>query len=201
MEIPRETNLIICGVGGQGVILISQIVGNAAVRDGFSVAGSEIHGMAARGGAVSSHFRISERQVGPVIPIGQCDVLVAMEPAEALRNAFYLAPSSTVILNSEIVVPFTVSLGKSHYPESGRITEELQSCAQEVITLDAGQIALQAGSRIASNIVMVGALLGCGRLPVKVETAREEIRARFGEKAYQLNMAAFDSGMRALRSS
>lgn len=198
MEMHDELNVIICGVGGQGVILISEILGNAAVKEGFHVRGSEVHGMAARGGSVSSHVRVGKMILGPVTPIGKCDILIGMEPAEALRNISFLSPSSIVLLNSQITIPFTVSLGRSIYPEFEVIIDKVESSCKRLVALDAIQIAEEAGNALAVNIAMIGALNGTGRFPVAEATIKEEIRARFGAKA-ALNLRAFDLGCQACK--
>ena len=108
-----EFNISIVGVGGQGVILMSELLGNAAIRDGLNVRGSEILGMAVRGGSVSSMIRIGKDVFGPLIPTGKCDVLVGMEPAEALRNISSLSRSGMVILNTESMVPLQAGIRHS----------------------------------------------------------------------------------------
>jgi indolepyruvate ferredoxin oxidoreductase beta subunit len=190
----EEFNIMIAGVGGQGVILMSELLGNAAVTDGLQVRGSEVLGMAVRGGAVSSTIRIGNGVFGPLTPMGKCDILVGMEPAEALRNISFLSPSSMVIVNTEIVVPYTVSLGQSSYPPLERIVEELTGASSKVITLKAVEIAREAGSHQSANIVVLGAIFGTGRLPIKIETIKEGIQSRFSAKLAPINLKAFDLG-------
>jgi indolepyruvate ferredoxin oxidoreductase beta subunit len=201
MEMPQEINVIICGVGGQGVILISEVVGSAAVKDGLTVTGSEVHGMAARGGSVSSHVRIGKGALAPIVPIGKCDILVAMEPAESLRNVSYLSPSSVVLLNTQIILPFTVSLGRSSYPGLEKIVDELSALSAQVISIDVRHIAEEAGSLLAANTAMIGALIGSGRLPLSVESVKEQIEARFGPGALEVNLRAFDLGYEVCQKS
>jgi indolepyruvate ferredoxin oxidoreductase beta subunit len=179
--------------------MISELLGKAAVKDGLRVRGSEVLGMAVRGGPVSSTIRIGSEVFGPLTPAGRCDILIGMEPAEALRNISYLSLSSLVILNTEAIVPFTVSIGESHYPDMGRIIERLASASSRVVTLSAVQIARQAGSQLSANIVMLGALFGTGRVPVKVEMVKEEIKTRFSAKLVPSNMTAFDLGYQIYR--
>ena len=192
----EEFNILIAGVGGQGVILVSELLGNAAVKDGLHVRGSEVLGMAVRGGSVSSTVRIGNGVFGPLTPTGKCDILVGMEPAEALRNISYLSQSSLVILNTEVVIPFTVSLGISEYPDLEKIIEKLAGASSKLITLNAIEIAREAGSRQAANVVMLGALFGTKQLPIRAETVKEEIRSRFAAKLVPVNVRAFDLGYR-----
>lgn len=190
----KEFNILITGVGGQGVILISELLGNAAVNDGLNVRGSEVLGMAVRGGAVTSTIRIGSEVYGPLIPMGKCDILIGIEPSEALRNITYLSPSSLVILNMAKVVPTSVFIGESSYPSLEEIVEKLSQIANRVIRLKAAQIAEEVGSVMAANIVMLGALFGTGQLPIKIETTKEQIRARFSAKLAPVNIKAFDLG-------
>ena len=190
----KELNIIICGVGGQGVVLMSELLGNVVVKDGFNVRGSEVLGMAQRGGPVFSNIRIGSEVYAPLTPEGKCDILVAMEPSEALRNIGYMSKSSTIILNTRTIIPSTVFLGQSEYPSLHRILEKLNKVSDEVITLDAAQIAEEAGSLLSTNVVLLGALCGTALLPIKIETLKELIQARFSAKAASVNIRAFDLG-------
>lgn len=195
----NEFNISIVGVGGQGVILMSEMLGNAAIENGLKVRGSEILGMAVRGGSVSSMIRIGNDVYGPLIPIGKCDVLVGMEPSEALRNVSYLSHSSTVILNIESVIPFTVSLGECKYPEINEIIEKLSQWVGKLVTLNASLIAKEAGTQQAANIVMLGALFGTNKVPITEEAVKKEIEARIPPKLVKVNLKAFDLGKEAAR--
>jgi len=190
----KEFNILLAGVGGQGVILMSELLGRSAIADGLKVRGSEILGMAVRGGSVTSIIRIGDDVYGPLIPQGKCDVLIGMEPSEGLRNASYLSRSVSVILNTTPIIPFTVSLGQSSYPSLDQILEKLNSAAGKVITLNAAEIAKAAGSLLSANIVMLGALFGTGLLPIKVSTIKEAVQARFPAKIAPINIKAFDLG-------
>lgn len=190
----QEINIIICGVGGQGVVLVSELLGNAAVRGGVPVKGSEVLGMAQRGGSVFSNLRLGGDVIAPMTPEGKCDVLIAVEPSEALRNIQYLAKNSVVVLNTTTVMPYTVFLGKSGYPTQDEIIKKLWKVTDRIITLDASGLAKEAGSLQAANVVMLGALFGTGLMPVKDETAKEAILARFKGKVGEINIKTFDLG-------
>ncbi len=193
----KEFNVLITGVGGQGVILMSELLGEAAVKDKLKVRGSEILGMAVRGGSVTSAIRLGEDVYGPLIPTGKCSALVGMEPSEALRNITCLSNSSLVILNTAATVPFTVPLGQSSYPSLEVILEKLKKATEKIIKLDAAKLALEAGSQLTTNVVMLGALFGTERLPIKVTTIKEAIEKRFPAKAAPVNIKAFDLGYEA----
>jgi len=197
----KEFNILITGVGGQGVILISELLGRAAVTDKLRVRGSEILGMAVRGGSVTSAIRIGEDVYGPLIPTGKCNALVGMEPSEALRNIACLSKSSIVLVNTAITAPFTVFIGESKYPSLEEMLNQLGKASDRVIQLDAVKLAQEAGSRLATNVVMLGALFGTEQLPIKIETIKETIRERFPAKLAPVNIRAFDLGYETCRQA
>jgi indolepyruvate ferredoxin oxidoreductase, beta subunit len=194
MTTKKEINIIIGGVGGQGVVLLSELLGNAAVRDGVSVKGSEVLGMAQRGGSVFSNIRLGGDALAPLTPVGKCDVLLAVEPSEALRNMQFLSKTGIVVINTRTVVPFTVHLGQSKYPDLKTIVSKISEVTDNVITLDATALAVQAGSIQSANVVMLGALYGTGLMPMSVDTAKTAVLGRFKGKAGETNVKAFDLG-------
>jgi len=197
----KEFNILITGVGGQGVILMSELLGKAAVADNLKVTGSEILGMAVRGGSVTSVIRIGDDVFGPLIPTGKCHVLVGMEPSEALRNIAYLSSSSLVIINTAVTFPFTVFIGESSYPSLEEIVGKLARASANIVQLDAVKTAQEAGNRLATNIVMLGALFGTDQLPIKTATIKETIEGRFPDRLAPLNIRAFDLGYEACRQA
>jgi len=197
----KEFNILITGVGGQGVILMSELLGRTAVADGLRVRGSEILGMAVRGGSVTSAIRMGGEVYGPLIPTGKCNTLVGMEPSEALRNIAYLSKSSLVLLNTAVTVPFTVSIGESSYPSLEEMLRQLGKASDRIIQLDASQLAQEAGSRLATNIVMLGALFGTEQLPIKMATIKETVQSHFPAKVAPVNIKAFDLGYEACRQA
>jgi indolepyruvate ferredoxin oxidoreductase beta subunit len=197
----KEFNVLITGVGGQGVILVSELLGEAAVKDDFNVRGSEALGMAVRGGPVVSTIRIGSEVYGPLIPMGKCHLLIGIEPAEALRHISYLSPSSLVILNLREIVPFTVFQGKSNYPTLDKILEKLNKISRQTIRMDAARLAEEAGNPITINVVMLGAAFGSGQIPVKLETIKAVIQSHFPVKIAPMNIKAFDLGYHACQQA
>ena len=197
----KEFNIVIAGVGGQGVILMSELLGNAAVADGLNVRGSEVLGMAVRGGSVSSTIRLGEEALAPLAPTGKADVLVGMEPSEAIRNISNISEDSLVILNTEKVIPFTVSSLGSTYPGLDTILEKLNKATKHIIELNATGIAMEAGSVQSANVVMLGALFGQDKLPIRIETVKNEIEKRFSAKVAPVNLKAFDMGYELCRNA
>jgi indolepyruvate ferredoxin oxidoreductase, beta subunit len=194
MATKQEINIIICGTGGQGVVLVSELLGNAAVRGGVAVKGSEVLGMAQRGGSVFSNLRLGGDVIAPMTPEGKCDVIIAVEPSEALRNMQYLVKNGVVVLNTATVIPYTVYLGKSGYPTQEQIVNKLKEVTNRIISLDANGLAKEAGSAQATNVVMLGTLFGTGLMPVPEECAKEAILGHFNAKVGAINIKAFDLG-------
>jgi indolepyruvate ferredoxin oxidoreductase beta subunit len=196
----KEFNILINGVGGQGVILMSELLGRAAVADNLRVRGSEILGMAVRGGSVTSSIRLGDDVYGPLIPTGKCQVMVSMEPSEALRNISYLSKSSLVLLNTAVTIPFTVSIGESSYPSLEAIMEKLAKASGRIVQMDASKLAQEAGNLLTTNIVMLGALFSAG-LPIKIATIKDTIQSHFPAKVAPVNLKAFDLGYEACRQA
>ena len=192
-----EFNILICGVGGQGTILASYVLGNAALKDGHKVRLGEIHGMAQRGGSVVSHVRMGDEVYGTVIPEGKADIIVAFEPLEALRNLSYLKNGGKTILNTEKINPISVSLGESEYPPLDEILSNLSEKGR-VYHFNATEIAKKVGNQVTMNMVMMGAL-SLLETPIKNETLLETILSVLSKKA-EINMKAFEAGRKKMES-
>jgi len=190
-----EFNILICGVGGQGTILASYVLGNAALKEGLKVRLGEIHGMAQRGGSVVSHVRMGDEVYGSVIPLEKADVIIAFEPLEALRNISSLKKGGKVILNTERINPISVSLGESEYPQIQEIISTLSEKGK-VYSFNATEIAKKIGNQVTMNMVMIGALSFL-ETPIKNETLLETINLVLGKKA-ELNIKAFEAGRKKI---
>ena len=190
----KDCNVLVAGVGGQGLILMSEMLGKAAVRDGLRVKGSEIIGSSQRGGAVNSVIRIGGDPQGPVIPQGRGNLIIGLEPLEALKHVSFMGRPDFVLVSTQQVIPFTVVFGNAKYPSLEVIIEKIKHNADRVITIDAVKLASEAGSERSANIVMLGAALGTGLLPIKIETVKSMIEKQFKGQVAQFNLKAFDLG-------
>lgn len=190
-------NLIIAGVGGQGNVLASQLIGRALVRESYYVTIGDTYGASQRGGAVMSHVRISQdSQFSPLIPEGQADLIVAMEPVEALRViAQFGNPSTSAVVNSRPIYPTAVTVGEAQYPSLEKIKEIIQELARKSWFVDATEIALSLGAPIFTNIIMVGAAAGTGLLPLARKTYEEIIQESFPGAHLEVNLKAFAKGV------
>ena len=190
-------NIIITGVGGQGNVLLSQVVGRVLVRGGYHVTIGETYGASQRGGAVMSHLRLSRQtQYGPLIAEGQADVIVGLEPLETLRLlAQYGNPRVAVITNSRPVFPAAVSSGGAKYPAAGEIATTLAELSRRFWVIDATDIALELGPPILANIVMMGAIVGSGLLPLGAAPFEAELRESLPADRLDVNLRAFRRGL------
>ena len=190
-------NVIVTGVGGQGNVLISQLMGKALVRAGYRVTIGETYGASQRGGAVMSHLRVSRQaQYGPLIPYGQADVILGLEPVETLRVlAQYGNPSVTVVTNSRPVYPLAVAIGAARYPTVEQITTALEELSNRAWLINATDIAVELGAPILANIVMVGALVGADVLPLAAQELELEFQESLSADRLEANLKAFRRGL------
>jgi indolepyruvate ferredoxin oxidoreductase beta subunit len=187
-----NTGVLIVGVGGQGTLLASRILGEVALKKGFDVKVSEVHGMAQRGGSVVTHVRFGERVYSPLVGKGQADYILAFEKLEALRWAEYLKKAGTFIVNNQELYPVPVTLGYQKYP--ARIEVKLAETAQTFV-IDAKKIAARCGSVRAQNVVLLGVL--AGRLDFEKELWEETIKNTVPPSTVEVNLMAFEEGFRA----
>jgi indolepyruvate ferredoxin oxidoreductase beta subunit len=189
-------NVIIGGVGGQGNVLASQILGEMLVSQGYVITIGETYGASQRGGAVMSHLRISTKdQFSPVIPEGQCDLLVSLEPVEGLRILdTYGNPMVITLLNTRPIHPMDVISGSAIYPEVSKVISKIKELSKRVWTLNTTEIALEMGDPIFSNIVMLGALCAVGVLPINRQGFETIIRDLLPSRLLEENLKAFDKG-------
>ncbi|HOV82839.1 MAG TPA: indolepyruvate oxidoreductase subunit beta [Methanothrix sp.] len=188
-----ECDLVIAGVGGQGVLLISDVIGRATVLAGKPVCGAETHGMAQRGGSVINHTRIGCRY-SPLVAAGSADLLVALEPVEGLRFSHFLSREGVALVNTRPVLPVTVTLGQAAYPPLEKLIELLGQRCSNVIAMDASLLAEKAGTSQAMNMVMLGALSRYIPLPEELilQALYNVVSPRFldaNERAFALGKA------------
>jgi indolepyruvate ferredoxin oxidoreductase beta subunit len=189
-------NLIITGVGGQGNVLSSQILGQALVGKGYFVTIGETYGASQRGGSVMSHIRLSgRRQLSPLIPRGQADVVLGLEPVEALRVLTgYGYRETVVIANTRPIYPVEVTSGDESYPEIEEIESALRNLSRELHLVPATEKALEMGSPILGNMIMIGALLKLEILPLNGEAFAQTLRGNFKGKRLEENLLALKAG-------
>jgi len=191
----KTTNLFLCGVGGQGILLASEIISSACMKAGFDIKQSEVHGMAQRGGSVVAHLRYGEKVYSPLIEPGDADIVVSFELLEALRYLPYMNRKTRVIVNTQKILPAPVATGVDTYPAD--VFDQLAQRGLSVFPIDAFEIAQSAGETRAVNMVLVGALSAL--LPLNEDIFLEVISERIPEKIRKKNTDAFLKGNEAIK--
>ncbi len=190
-------DIVIVGVGGQGILTSSMILAKAAMKAGLNVLTSEVHGMAQRGGSVEVHVRIGD-VLSPLIPLGSADVMIALELAEALRYARYLNEDSVVIVNTRPIIPITVTLGIAKYPDTEVVLGKLKEITPHVYPVNASEIAERLGAIQATNVVVLGMLAKLVELPFSYEELEEAVKDVLPPKLHDLNLKALKAGYDAV---
>jgi indolepyruvate ferredoxin oxidoreductase beta subunit len=194
------TRLIIVAVGGQGNLLASKVLGEAALMSGIPVRMSEIHGMAQRGGVVESAIVFGEAK-SPIISDGEADVLLGFEPSEALRAMNKCNSETVVITNLSPLSPITAAIGKGVYPDIKHLQELIRKKTKRLIAFNAVTLAKKSGNILGVNIVLLGALLQTGILPLTLENVKEAIRTRVRKAFIETNLKALEAGFRAAQNA
>ena len=185
---------VFVGVGGQGNLLASRLLGDAALAAGIHAVVSEIHGMAQRGGVVESAVLLGEVN-SPIVSDGEADVLIGFEPLESLRALNKCNKDTIVITNTQPLPPFTVAVGQGHYPPVDEALELIKTKTAKVIALNGNELAEKAGNPLSLNMVMLGALIGSGTVPISEELMKQTISATTKKAFLDSNLKAFDLGM------
>ena len=186
--------IVFIGVGGQGNLLASRLLGDAALSLNIPAVVSEIHGMAQRGGIVESAVLLGD-VTSPIVSNAEADVLIGFEPVETLRALGKCNKDTIVITNTHPLPPFTVSVGQGVYPPMDEIMGLIHAKAGKVIALDGNAMAKEAGNPLSLNMVMLGALIGSGSIPVGAEDMKKTISTTTKKAFLESNLKAFDLGM------
>ncbi len=192
--------LIIVAVGGQGNLLASKVLGEAALAAGVPMRMSEIHGMAQRGGVVESALVFGDAQ-SMLISDGEADVLLGFEPSETLRALGKCNRDTVVITNTAPTPPFTVAIGKGTYPDLEQAQELIRNKTKRLVAFDGLALAKSAGNAMALNIVLIGALIQTGVVPITAEQVKEAIATKTKPAFVETNLKAFDLGFNAAQNA
>ena len=189
----KTTNIMIVGVGGQGSLLASRIMGHVLMAKGFDVKVSEVHGMSQRGGSVVTYVRYGEKVYSPIVDMGDADVIIAFEQLEALRWLPYLKKDGVIIINTQKIDPMPVIAGVAKYPEN--IIEKITALGIKVNSLNALDLAVKAGAAKAANVVLLGKM--ATSLDIAYEEWIEAIKECVPAKFTKQNIEAFENGYNA----
>ncbi|MDK2915137.1 MAG: indolepyruvate ferredoxin oxidoreductase, beta subunit [Thermococcaceae archaeon] len=196
----KEYNIVITGVGGQGILTAANLLGWAALRAGYKVRVGEVHGMSQRFGSVIAYVRFGEDVYGAMVPEGKADVILSFEPVEALRYINYLKKGGLVFTNARPIPPVQVSMGLATYPsldEMKKIVEE--DFGGKFMAFDSEKLAMEAGNIVTTNVVLIGALSQTPGFPLSEEGIKEVIRISVPPKTIDVNMKAFELGVKAAK--
>ena len=196
----KSWRLVFVGVGGQGNLLASRLLGEAALSVGIPAVVSEIHGMAQRGGIVESAVLLGD-VTSPIVSNGEADVLIGFEPVETLRALNKCNINTLIITNTCPLPPFTVSVGQGVYPPLNDVLHLVQKKLKRVIALDGNALADEAGNPLSLNIVMLGALIGSKVLSISAEDVKKTISTSTKQTFLESNLKAFDLGFRDAQKS
>lgn len=191
----KTSNILLCGVGGQGILLASEIISSALMKAGYDVKQSEVHGMAQRGGSVISHIRFGKKVYSPLIEPGSADIVVSFEMLEALRYLPYMNKKTRVIVNTQKILPAPVATGIDTYPQD--VLDRLRQMGLAVFSVDAFETAKSMGEPRAVNMILVGALSAF--LPLDEKVFLQVITGRIPEKIRRVNTEAFLKGRDVVR--
>jgi len=190
----ETTRCVFVGVGGQGNLLASRLLGEAALSAGIPAVVSEIHGMAQRGGVVESAVLMGD-VTSPIVSDGEADILIGFEPLETMRTLTKCNKDTMIITNIHPLPPFTVSAGQGTYPPVDEVLDLLNNKVNNVIALDGNGLAEEAGNPLSLNMVMLGALSGSGAIDVIADSIKETISTSTKKAFLESNLKAFDLGM------
>ena len=183
-------NIYICGVGGQGIIKTSVIIGEAAMNQGLNVVMSEIHGMSQRGGSVSTELKIGDYN-SSIIPKHSADMLLSFEPIETIRGLDKVNDDTKIVFNTHPIVP---SSSDKPYPSVGNITNNLKENFKHVLPIDGTKLAIDAGNVLALNMVLLGAVTADDKFPLSKESVIVAMKNNLKPKFHELNLKAIESG-------
>ncbi len=191
----KRVDLEIVGVGGQGILTSSQVLGAAALEKDLDVYMSEVHGMAQRGGVVVTTVKIGEEVYSPLIGKGDADVILGFEPIETYRAIEQASKKTWIVTNRQPIVPFTVSVGNEEYPSiDDEILPSLEKSTDRLVALNAEDLAKEAGAAITQNIVMLGALSATEVMPLTKDEMMQAVENQVPDKFVEMNLKAFRKG-------
>ena len=199
---PDPCNIIVSGVGGQGNVLASRLIGRAMVKFDYHVSIGETYGASQRGGTVMSHVRFSSKHAyGPLIPKGRANTVIGLEPMETLRILKdYGNPDVSVIVNTRPITPGSVNLGQGRYPDADELKDAIGQLSKRSWLIPATEIALEIGTPVVANVVLLGTLVGAGLIPITPGDFEQVLRDNVPERRLDRNLEAFTKGIEGVQT-
>jgi indolepyruvate ferredoxin oxidoreductase beta subunit len=194
----NEYNILVVGVGGQGVLKLAQLICEVAIIENKNAVMSEIHGMAQRGGSVFSEVRIGD-VLSPIFEDGEGDLIISIEPSEVLRYIHKAKKNSLIVINDDMIVPFTVSLGISKYPQRELIYDELKRLTENLFIINGTKILNEKGMPFSLNTFMLGVFSYINPLNFKLESFYKILENEFKDKFFEMNKISFEIGREEIK--
>jgi indolepyruvate ferredoxin oxidoreductase beta subunit len=194
----NEYNILVVGVGGQGVLKLAQLICEVAIIENKNAVMSEIHGMAQRGGSVFSEVRIGD-VLSPIFEDGEGDLIISIEPSEVLRYIHKAKKNSLIVINDDMIVPFTVSLGISKYPQKELIYDELKRLTENLFIINGTKILNEKGMPFSLNTFMLGVFSYINPLNFKLESFYKILENEFKDKFFEMNKISFEIGREEIK--
>ncbi|MFH1229516.1 MAG: indolepyruvate oxidoreductase subunit beta [Candidatus Aenigmatarchaeota archaeon] len=191
----KEFNIVVTGIGGQGALTLGMFIAEAAVKQGYDVRTTELHGLAQRGGSIPVHIRLGENLHSAMVMEGEADLVMSLEPLEGLRSAIYGSKKrkTTFIIDSERFIPLTMSINGEKYPSMEEVKKSLEGFSSKVLVVNASEAAIkETGSSISANVFMIGYAVGKELIPIKKEFM---LQALAEKKFFEVNKKLFEMGM------
>jgi indolepyruvate ferredoxin oxidoreductase beta subunit len=195
----KEFNVIVVGVGGQGALTLGMIIAEAALKQGYDVRTTELHGLAQRGGSIPIHIRFGEKMYTPLVLEGEADLIIALEPLEALRTTYFGSKKqkTTFLIDDYKIPPITVSAFGEKYPSIEDIINHIKPFSDKITILDASKIVeKETGSILTSNIFILGYAVSKGLIPIKEKFILEALKENVPENFFEINKKIFELGMK-----
>lgn len=196
-----EFNILIVGVGGQGVLFISEVLGEAAMKSGLNVRVAEIHGMAQRGGSVICSVRLGKDVYSPTIDEGRAHLILSLEPIEALRQLRFANPETVIAVNMTKIEPPGIYFSDKKYPEISIIFDRLKAVSRDILAINALKLANEAGNPATQNTVMLGLISASKKLPIDTQLLKKTIISSTKKKFQEPNKIAFNLGFKSYEKS
>jgi len=196
----REFNIVVIGVGGQGIITSMQVIAQAALNQGYDVKTSELHGLAQRGGSVPCHIRFGKKVYSPLVMEGEAHLIIALEPMEALRACYFASKENGTkfLINTYRITPLSIPILKLNYPKIEEINDTVRKFASKVIAFNASRIVkIETNSIIPTNVFMLGFAVAKNMIPLKKECFVQSIDQMIPKRFLELNHRVFELGYKA----
>lgn len=194
-----EMNILIAGVGGQGALTLAGVMADAAIKSDINVISGEVHGMAQRGGAVFVHVRMGGKVRGPIIPLGQANVIIGLEMVEPLRYLDFLSDNGSIVVSKTPIVPPLVWAGLAVYPDEQTVFDQYKKITDSVYLIDSLGLANRTGNPLTANIVLLGAMAACVDLPFEKQVMLDSLASIMPERIRDINIHAFELGWQEAR--